>query len=207
MTKKLLAPISGANTTLAALAVACLALAFSHPSLAQSSAVQRGEAAAGSNSSANAPLPVMPMGIIWETLASASGTTGTGEQTIATWTMPAGTLDVTGRRLRITATFGHAANTHTCAPKLYFGSESIAPGSDAVSGGADRAVLDVEKTGASTQQVDGWGILSAATLAVVATSATGAETDTAGIVIKATQTGGTTGADCSVTGLVVQELN
>ncbi len=178
------------------------------PVFAQGQAVQRNEAAAGPNASANAPLSVMPMGIIYGINASVAGITGTGEQTLGTWSMPAGTLDVVGRRLRITAEFAHAANTNNVTPKLYFGSEALATAVGAGSGQGYWIKCDVLKTAASIQNVDCQGLGGAAGVVPVSYSAPGStETDTAAIVIKATCTGGTTGADCTLTNFMVEELN
>ncbi len=189
-----------------AAALALLVLAV--PALAQTNAVQRNEAAAGPNAGANAPLPVMPMGIIYGTNASVAGTTGTGEQTLGTFAMPAGTLDVVGRRLKITASFSHAANSNAITPKLYFGSEALATAADSTTGSAAMIQCYVLKTAASTQNVDCWGLGGAAGVVPVTYSAPGStETDTAAITIKATCTGGTSGADCTLTNFAVEELN
>ena len=194
------------GTTSFAAAVALL-LALAPPSWAQSSAVQRNEAAAGPNASANAPLHTMPMGIIYGINAPVTGATGTSEQVLGTWAMPGGTLDVVGRRLRITANFQHAANTNDVSAKLYFGSEALATANTATSGAATKLECDVLKTGASTQQVTCWGLGGAAGVVPVTYSAAGTETDTGAITIKASVTGGTSGADGTLSDFYVEELN
>ena len=192
---------------LKSLALAIVAvLGLSAPAWSQAY-VNRNEAAAGANASANAPLHVMPMGVIYGNNAAVAGTTGTGEETLGTFAMPGGTLDVVGRRLRITADFSHAANTNSITPKLYFGSESLATAANTTSGGAMKIQCDVLKTGASTQQVDCWGLGGTAGVTPVIYSAAGAETDTSPITIKATCTGGTSGADCTLSDFEVEELN
>lgn len=183
-------------------------VALTLPALAQSSAVQRNEAAAGPNASANAPLAVMPMGVIYGINATVTGPTGTAENTMATWSMPAGTLDVVGRRLRITASFSHAANSNAITPKLYVGSEALATAADSTTGSAAMIQCTVLKTAASVQNIDCWGLGGAAGVVPVTYSAPGStETDTAAIVIKATCQGGTSGADCLLTDFRIEELN
>ena len=186
--------------------VVALAMLATVPAFAQS-AVQRNEAAAGANQGANAPLPVMPMGVIYGINAPVTGTSGTSEQTLGTWAMPAGTLDVVGRRLRVTANFQHAANTNNVSAKLYFGSESLATANTATSGAATKLECDVLKTGASTQQVTCWGLGGAAGVVPVTYSAAGTETDTAAITIKASITAGTSGVDGTLSDFYVEELN
>jgi hypothetical protein len=191
---------------LASAAVAITLAAFLAPAEAQQY-VNRNELAAGALGGANAPLNVMPMGIVYEILAPVTGTTGTSEETLATFSLPAGSLDVVGRHLRVTAMFKHAANTNAITPKLYFGSEALATAADSGSGDADRIACDIVKTGASTQQVNCWGLGGAAGVVPVTVSAAGAETDTSAIVIKGTCTGGTTGADCTLSDFLVEILN
>ena len=183
-----------------------LAISAGQQAFAQSTAVQRNEAAAGA-ASANAPLPVMPMGVIYGLLAPVTGTTGTSEETLGTYAMPAGQLDVVGRRLIITANFQHAANTNNVTPKLYFGSEALATAVGATSAQAYKLQCDVLKTGASTQQVTCWGLGGAAGVVPVTYSVAATETDTSAITIKATCTGGTSGADCILSDFNVREMN
>jgi hypothetical protein len=187
-------------------AVALVAFANILPASAQAP-VLHNEAAAGPNAGAAAPLNVMPQGIIYGSSAAVAGIAGTGEQVLGTFAMPAGTLDVVGRRLRLTANFQHAANTNNVTPKLYFGSEALATAVGATSGQAYKLECDVLKTGASTQQVTCWGLGGAAGVVPVTYSAAGAETDTAAITLKADCTGGTTGADCTLSDFYVEILN
>lgn len=136
--------------------------------------------------------------------AQNAGTTGTGEQTVKTFSLPANSLCQGSQGLRIKATFSHAANTHGVTYKLYFGSESISSGSDTTSGDIALLELDVVKTGSKTQLVTASGVAAGAVLAPAITRAT--EDDTAAITIKATVTGGTTGADGACESLQVEFL-
>src|ERR1700722_8971728 len=158
-------------------ALVALVLASGLSAAVAQSNVQRNEAASGTNS-ANAPDPVMPMGILYTNLAAVAGIAGTSEQTLATFSLPAGTLDHAGRHLRITADFTKLANTDSVIPKLYFGSEALATAANTTSAGAMKIQCDVVKTGASTQQVDCWGLGGTAGVTPVIYSAAGAETDT-----------------------------
>jgi hypothetical protein len=178
-----------------------------HPAWAQSGAVQRSESAAGPNASVNARFAVLPMGIIYGINTPVTGAAGISEQVLGTWAMPAGTLDIAGRRLRITANFQHAANTNNVSAKLYFGSEALATANTATSGAATKIECDVLKTAASAQQVTCWGLGGAAGVVPVTYSAAGTETDTAAITIKASVTGGTSGADGTLSDFYVEILN
>jgi hypothetical protein len=190
----------------AAIVAALLATPLTAPRA--ESYVDRNEAAAGAFQSGNAPHHVMPWGVIYEILATAAGATGTGEQTLGTYSLPANALDVAGRHLRITADFAKAANGNSVTPKLYFGSESLATAANTTSAGAMKIVCDVLKTGASTQSVNCWGLGGTSGVTPVIYSQPAAtETDSSAITIKATCTGGTTGADCTLSDFVVEYLN
>lgn len=136
-------------------------------------------------------------GIAYVTTATAATVAGTGEQTLATYALPAGALDLTGRAIRLCAMFSKAANTDATTAKLYFGSEVISGGSNTTSGAGTRLCLFAVKTGASTQIVTGYGTV--ATSVVTPYSSAGAETDTAAITLKATCQDGTSAAgDCTL---------
>lgn len=138
----------------------------------------------------------------WRMIASLTGTvgtaTGTSEQTLATYTLPGNTMVNAGQRLRISAAFSKAANVDSVTCKLYFGSEVVSTGANTTSGAGMRLVLDVVKTGAKAQVVTGFG--QAGTTVVTPYSAAGSEDDTAsaGIVVKATCTDGTSAANDAV---------
>lgn len=187
---------------------AIVAFTLAAPPASAADYIDRNEAAAGSMQGANAPHRVMPQGVVYEVLATATTATGTAEQTLGTFALPANALDVSGRHLRITADFATAANVNNKTPKLYFGSEALATAAIATSGAAGKLVCDVLKTGASTQQVNCWGLGGTAGVTPVTYSAAGAETDTAAITIKATCTDGTSSAgDCTLSDFYVEYLN
>jgi hypothetical protein len=150
--------------------------------------------------------PFQAMGRIYGTTATVATGTGTSEQILGTYSLPANALDAAGRRLRIHAVFSKAANTNATTAKLYFGSAVITTPSNTTSGAGSELELNVVKTASNTQIVTGRG--SMGTAAVTPYSAAGAETDTAAIVIKATCTDGTSqAADCTLQDFWVEYLN
>jgi hypothetical protein len=151
----------------------------------------------------------LPMGVVFSITASAATLTGTGEQTLGTYTLPANSLDVAGRNLRINACFKHAANSNTATSRLYFGAEVITDGGVASSGTVTCEWMTVLKTGSNTQNVVAGGVkggISPALLAQLYTAA--GETDTAGIVIKATGQDTTSSAnDDTLVSFTVEYMN
>jgi len=147
-----------------------------------------------------------PEGAVYSITATQSTGTGTAEQTLATYSLPAHSLDAAGRNLRIRAWFLGAANTDSKTGKCYFGAEVFTPAAIIASSKMALCELDVLKTGSSTQNVIGSGFSSTAITAATETNAT--ETDTAAITIKATCTDGTSSAgDCALVAFTVEFLN
>lgn len=147
------------------------------------------------------------MGVVYGTTATAATATGTSEQTLATYSLPANALDKAGRRVRVRAAFTTAANANNKTMKLYFGSSVITTPTAATN--AKNAVLElvVVKTGSSTQIVSGTGIVDT-TPVTPYVNASSAETDTAAIVIKATGTDGTSSAaDITLDDFQVEYMN
>lgn len=139
---------------------------------------------------------ISPAGIIYGLTGSVGMATGTGEQTLATYSLPANALDIVGRRVKMRAMFSKAANTDSVTCKLYFGSEVVSTGANTTSAAGMTLALTAVKTGASTQIV--WGAGAQGTTGVTPYSAAGTETDTAAIVIKATCQDGTSAANDGV---------
>jgi hypothetical protein len=135
-----------------------------------------------------------PMGVVYGITATVGTGTGTSEQTLATYSLPANALDATGRRLRIRAAFKLAANTNNKTMKLYFGSSVITTPTAATNGKNAYLEMEVVKTGASTQIVWAKGLVDTTAVTPYVNSSS-AETDTAAIVIKATGTDGTSSAN------------
>jgi len=132
--------------------------------------------------------------------------TGTSEQFLDSWNLPGGSLDITGRNVRITAWFAHAGNTHTVTDKLYFGSESVSDGGVSTASTVTRLSIVVTKVGTNQQSVV---LEGAAGVSLVAGSAyiAATENDAASITIQASCTDGTSSAgDGNLVGLTVELL-
>ena len=132
----------------------------------------------------------------------------TTEDTLFTYSLPAGSLDVAGRSMLIEAWGSFANNSHSKHARLYFGSEVVDTGANTTTGAIGWYLsIDVVKTGASTQQMTAQ--LITGTTHGGCTTQAGAETDTAAIVIKVTgQTGTSSSAgDILCNGFSVTALN
>lgn len=137
--------------------------------------------------------------------ATAGTATGTTEQVLATYSLPANALNTVGRRLYIRAQFSTAANTNTKTFRLYFGAQVVS-NTTAVSAAGSVLEMRVIKTGASTQIVTGEG--RAGVTPTTPFSAVGTNTDTSAIVIKATCQDTTSAAnDCVLQDFFVSWLN
>lgn len=143
--------------------------------------------------------------IIAGNTATAATATGTTEQTLATYSLPANALNAVGRRLHAHAQFSTAANTNTKTFRLYFGAQVVS-NTTAVSAAGSVLDLYVIKSGSNTQIVAGMG--QSGTVLTTPFSAAGANTDTVAIVIKATCQDTTSAAnDCVLQDFAVQWLN
>jgi hypothetical protein len=148
-----------------------------------------------------------PEGVLYGISASVATATGTSEQVLGTYSLPANSLDKAGRRLRISAAFANAANANNKTAKLYFGSSVISTPTAATNGKHTWLDLYVNKTGANTQLVYGSGCVDT-TPVTPYVNASSAETDTAAITIKATGTDGTSSAaDITLIDFLVEYLN
>jgi hypothetical protein len=147
----------------------------------------------------------LPEGVTHAVSASVNTATGTGEQILDTYNLPANSLDVVGRYLRIRYFFNTANNTDLKTAKCYFGSQVFTT-STSTAAKMLSCEVDVVKTGSSTQNV----IMNGTSGATVAagTFGAGVETDTAAITIKGTCTDGTSAAsDCTLVGGTVEFMN
>jgi hypothetical protein len=146
-----------------------------------------------------------PASVLFGNTATAATAIGTGEQILATYSLPANALNVVGRRLWVHAQFSSSANTNTKTFRLYFGAQAIT-NTTAVSVAGSVLDLYVTKSGANTQIVTGDGRAGAVLTALF--SAAGANTDTAAIVIKATcQDTTSAAADCTLQDFSVRWMN
>lgn len=150
----------------------------------------------------------LPMGVVYSITASAATTTGTGEQTLGTYSLPANSLDTAGRNLRINACFKHAANTNTVTSRLYFGAAVISDAGMTATGSVQCLWMVVLKTGSNTQNVVAGGQKGTVVTMLAAAYTAATETDTAGITIKATgQDGTSSAADDTLVSFTVEYMN
>lgn len=160
---------------------------------------------AGASQAASTGHPAITL---YSITATQSTSTGTAEQTLASYSLAANALDIAGRNIRITAWFKHAANSHTVTFRIYFGSESEAQAS-ASSNQTFLLQADILKTGSSTQNVIEYGLTGGGSPAVITPTYTAAaEADTSAITIKATAQDGTSSAgDGSLVYMTIEYLN
>lgn len=147
-----------------------------------------------------------PGGVVYNLPAPVASAAGTGAQILGTYSLPANAFDIAGRRVRVAASFTTAANTNNKTCVLAFGSETISTGAMATSGETAVLFLAATKTAASVQTVWANGNINTTLIKPVVT--TGAETDTAAIVIKVTCTDGTDSAgDVTLQDFYVEYMN
>lgn len=140
------------------------------------------------------------------TSTTAVGNVGAGEDDLISYSMPASTLTVNNRGVRVTA-WGSAANTAAAKTvKLYFGATAtVTTALTANQVGAWRIVSEVIRTGAATQDAVAQLIQGGATTLVDAEFTTPTETLSGAVVIKCTATA-TNNDDIIQEGLVVESL-
>jgi hypothetical protein len=135
--------------------------------------------------------------------------TGTAEQTLFTYSLPAYYLNFPGKFIRACAYFKKAANSDTVTARLYFGAEVISSGANSASSAGDMNLcLDISWQSATVnkQTVTGTGFVGTGT--IVPYNANATETQTAAITIKATCQDGTSAAsDCTLMHFYVLGLN
>jgi hypothetical protein len=141
-----------------------------------------------------------------QTAAVATGT-GTSEQVLQTYTMPAGQLASAGQAVRISCwgTTGATANNKT--RKLYFGASVITTATEAANAQNWILELVVMRTGSATQSVWGRGLAGTAGVTPISYVVQGTDDLTAGVVIKCTGTDGTSAAaDITANGKLVEQI-
>lgn len=141
-------------------------------------------------------------GTLYVTTTQAT-TTGTTEQTLATYTMPANTLATNGRGVRITASFTHAANTNSTIAYVKFGGQQVAVRPSSWSGATTRITAEVIRTGAATQ----WSTALATALSTSLVSSSALTVNlTADVAITATATTGTAAGDLTLDLFLVEAI-
>lgn len=148
-----------------------------------------------------------PEGLLYTTTATVATAAGTTEQTLGTYSLPGGSLDAVGRKLRIRFSFTAAANGNNKTFRLYFGASVISSGVQTINGVNGSGEMIVTKSGASTQIV--YANMTASTTVIAPyVNAAGADADTAAIVIKFTGQDGTNSAgDIVLNDLFIEYMN
>lgn len=132
-----------------------------------------------------------------------TATTG-AETTLASFSLPASTLDVVGRGVQITVWGSATFASGTAVAKVYFGSVGTTVGTLATTN-PFWAQLTIYKDAASSQNGTFQSIVNTAHKGMVALSQT--ETDTAAIVLKVTGNQSAIASAIVVNGFVVQGFN
>lgn len=141
-----------------------------------------------------------------QTAAVATGT-GTLEQTLQTYTMPASQLASAGQAVRVRCWGTTGANTNVKTRKLYFGASVISTAAEAAN--AQNWVLElvVMRTGAATQSVSGTGLAGTAGVTPLSYVNQGIDNLAAAVTIKCTGTDGTSSAsDITANGMLVEQI-
>lgn len=136
---------------------------------------------------------------------------GSGETDLMSYTLPANSLDVNGRVVRVTAFGSLTGNTNAKTVTIYWGAVSVgAIQTSALAKTYWRIEMTIVKIGANSQKrfVRGEATETAGANPVVIAEyvTTPAQTDTAGIVIKVTGTG-VSNNDIVQTGMLTEFLN
>lgn len=143
-------------------------------------------------------------GLLYSTGVPVAGAAGTAEQTLATYSIPASTL-ISGRQIRVRASFSAAANGNNKTFKCYFGASVISSGvltTNAKNGSCE--VVAVYTSSAATQEV--YGNMLVDTTPITGYVNAGTDNAAAAIVAKFTATGGTSGVDITVNAFSVELL-
>jgi hypothetical protein len=149
---------------------------------------------------------IKPAGLLSMNITSTGTDANTNEKDLATYSLPASTLNAARKTLRIRAWGTTAANANNKTMKLYFGANVITTPTAATNAKNWFLELIVVRNGTNTQVVMGFGLVD--TTPVTPYSATGSETASGAITIKATGTNGSASAnDIVLKGMSVEMLN
>ena len=121
---------------------------------------------------------------------SASGNTGSGEDNLMTYTIPADTLNTNGDQIDFTMTFTFAANANSKRVKLYYGATTIFDsGAQNQNSGSMEIRGTIVRTGATTQLISFSQNNDASSFTIRSGYTTAAETLSSTVVLKATGEG------------------
>ena len=137
-----------------------------------------------------------------------AATTGTTEQILATYTLPANALSANGKGVRITAYWSTAANANSKTYQLRFGGigGTVLGGTTTTANNlGTRVVAELFATGTNTQKA--FSQTNTGTVAPSITIGTVAATTSAAIDIVATGTTPTAAGDVTFQGMLVEFMN
>jgi hypothetical protein len=146
-------------------------------------------------------------GVLYTTTGTTGGAATTAEQTLATYSLPANSLDQAGRRLRIRAMFQKASNTDTITGRLYWAGTAFSSGTVTNSGNNIEMQLEVVQTGTTNEQI-AWARGSFGTTVINPLLADVYGTQSSAQTIQATcQQGSSTANDCILQDFYVEYAN
>lgn len=147
-----------------------------------------------------------PAGVFAVDTTSAQTAANTSETDLVTDSLDANSLSANGKGVKVKAWGTFAANGNTKTVKLYFGATVIATVTGAYNGVAWEVEAIVLRTGATTQEAGGHGLVSGQS-PTVTRSAPG-ETLSGAVTIKATGQNGTAAAgDIVFRGFIIEAIN
>lgn len=147
-------------------------------------------------------------GVLTVSTTQAGTGANTDETDLWSYSLPANTLNVNGKGVRVSVSVVYAANANTKTAKLYFGSHvvTLTPTTTAANNISGYHIINVIRTGASAQIRFGIGTIGTAPQAV--SMQTPAEDTTAAITIKVTgQNGSAVANDIVFRGAIVEVIN
>jgi hypothetical protein len=151
---------------------------------------------------------VRAMGQLTAQMSQTATGANTNETDLQAYTLPANTLDIVSRGVRVTAWGSYGANANGKTIRLYFGTGNVIMNSTALTQNGTGWWVEAEiyKTGTNTQCH--WGNIIAGNSVPGTQSGTDAQTDSAGILIKVTgQNSTATANDVVCRGMSVKMIN
>jgi hypothetical protein len=150
-----------------------------------------------------------PMSTVLNVNTTSQATTGTVEEVLATYTLPANTLSANGKGVRITAWGTTAANGNAKTTRIRFGGIGgtiVATVAGSSSGSAVVLSCVIARTGAATQtSVSLTQLMASSTNSVTVAAPTQTLSGTVDIVV--TGTTATSAGDLTFVGMIVEALN
>lgn len=142
-------------------------------------------------------------GLLYSTGVLVAGIAGTGEQTLATYSLPASTL-ISGRMVRIKSSFTAGGNGNNKTFKCYFGASVISSGVLTTNAKNGSCEVNAFWLSGTTQTV--YGNMLVDTTPITGYVAAGTDTTTGALTLKMTGQGGTSGVDITMNAFSVELL-